>query len=63
MAIKYESDTTHFLKALRQAKPELAQQQREGRSLLWDRPQDAEAQRRFQQSRVAQAPYVYQSHD
>ncbi|MGC7406630.1 DUF3460 family protein [Pandoraea pneumonica] len=58
----YESDITQFIKQLKSEKPTLEAEQRQGRSLLWDKqPIDMEERRRAQQSRVAQQPYVYQS--
>jgi len=57
----YESDITQFIKQLKSEKPTLEAEQRQGRSLLWDKqPIDMEERRRAQQSRVAQQPYVYQ---
>jgi len=56
----YESDITQFLKTLKQERPALESEQREGRSLLWDKaPIDLEERERAADSRVAQKPYVY----
>jgi hypothetical protein len=55
----YESDVTRFLRELKEARPQLEDEQRRNRATWWDRPQDAETQRQFRQSRVAQRPYVY----
>ena len=57
----YESDTTQFIKQLKVQKPELEAQQRQGRSLLWDKQVDRDAQAQFKAGRVAQKPYVYQT--
>jgi len=58
----YESDVTKFIKELKEKNPNLEQQQRAGRSLLWDKePIDLETQRRATESRVEQQAYVYQS--
>ncbi len=57
----YESDITRFLRELKQAQPQIADEQRKGRALWWDHPQDQETLRRNKASRVAQAPYVYQT--
>lgn len=57
----YESDITRFLRELKQAKPHLEDEQRKGRAIWWDRPQDPETERRNQASRVRQAAYVYQT--
>lgn len=56
----YESDVTRFLRELKQARPHLEDEQRKGRAIWWDKPQDPETQRRDQESRVRQAAYVYQ---
>ena len=57
----YKSDATQFIDSLKQRDPQLEARQREGRSLLWDRQQDREAQQEFNEARVAQKPYVYQT--
>ncbi len=57
----YKSDVTQFIDELKAAKPTLEAEQREGRGLLWDRPQDREATANYQSARVAQQPYVYQN--
>lgn len=59
----YESDITRFLRELKQARPHLEDEQRKGRAIWWDRPQDPETERRNQASRVHQAAYVYQTRD
>jgi hypothetical protein len=61
MAKSYESDITRFLRELKAARPDLEDQQRAGRALLWDRPLDADQQARWQDARVPQKPYVYMS--
>jgi len=56
----YESDITQFLKQLKQEKPQLEEEQRKGRGLLWDKqPVDLEERQRQQASGVRQSPYVY----
>jgi len=57
----YKSDATQFIDSLKQRDPQLEARQREGRSLLWDRPQDRTAQLEFSEARVSQKPYVYQT--
>ncbi|KAA0215430.1 MAG: DUF3460 family protein [Lautropia sp.] len=59
----YESEITRFIAELKRKNPRLEASQREGRALLWDRPQDAGATRRYRESRVAQQPYVYYPKD
>jgi hypothetical protein len=56
----YQSDITQFLNQLKEQKPQLEEQQRKGRSLLWDKqPIDLEERERQQASRVKQTSYVY----
>jgi hypothetical protein len=57
----YTSEVTNFIADLKKARPTLEEEQRAGRALLWDKPQDREAQAGFQAARVAQKPYVYQT--
>ncbi len=57
----YESEITQFLKDLKQAKPHLEQSQQDGRALLWDRILDEDTLHAYQQAKVPQAPYVYQT--
>ena len=57
----YVSETTQFINDLKAAKPTLEAEQRQGRGILWDRPQDRTLQAQFQEARVAQKPYVYGS--
>jgi hypothetical protein len=57
----YESDHTKFMREWLAQHPEQAAEQQKGRALWWDKPQDFEAQRRFNEARVAQKPYPYQT--
>lgn len=57
----YQSETTQFIESLKKKDPQLEARQREGRSILWDRPQDRSAQSEFADARVPQQPYVYQN--
>jgi hypothetical protein len=59
MAKTYESEITLFLKDYKQAHPDVESRQREGRGLLWDKPQDPELLEQFRAARVQQKPYVY----
>lgn len=61
MATQYISEITSFLKDYKQAHPDIEQRQREGRGLLWDKPQDAELLEGFRAARVPQRAYVYQA--
>ncbi|HEY3598501.1 MAG TPA: DUF3460 family protein [Paraburkholderia sp.] len=56
----YQSDITQFLNQLKQQKPTLEEEQRRGRSLLWDKqPIDLDERASQQSARVQQTPYVY----
>ena len=56
----YQSDITQFINQLKQQEPQLEEQQRKGRALLWDKqPIDLDERERQQASRVKQTPYVY----
>ena len=55
----YESDTTRFLRELKQKNPAIERGQREGRAIFWDKNIDADLYRRYEQSDVPQPPYVY----
>ena len=57
----YTSDVTAFLDELKTKRPTLEDEQRRGRSLLWDRRIDREAEAEWEESRVPQQPYVYQT--
>lgn len=57
----YNSDVTQFLEQLKTANPALEAQQRVGRALLWDKAIDRDASDEWEQARVAQKPYVYQT--
>lgn len=57
----YKSEITNFLDDLKAKRPTLEEEQRRGRSLLWDKPIDRDAQAEYQAARVPQQPYVYQT--
>lgn len=57
----YSSEVTQFLESLKKANPEIEAGQRAGRSLLWDKSVDREAQVEQSAARVPQKPYVYQT--
>jgi hypothetical protein len=57
----YRSDVTQFIDTLKQDRPSLEQEQRQGRALLWDKPVDRELQQQWKQARIAQQAYVYQT--
>lgn len=57
----YASDATQFIEQLKAARPELEQEQRAGRALLWDKQIDRDFQQQAEAARVPQQPYVYQT--
>lgn len=57
----YQSDATRFIDELKAKKPTLEAEQRAGRARLWDRAVDRDAQGDWQDARVPQQPYVYQT--
>jgi hypothetical protein len=57
----YTSDVTQFIEELKTRKPTLEDEQRAGRSLLWDRALDREALAEWREAQVPQQPYVYQT--
>ena len=57
----YKSDVTSFIEELKAKKPTLEEEQRQGRSLLWDKRLDRDAQAEYSDATVAQQPYVYQT--
>jgi hypothetical protein len=59
----YESDATRMIRELLEVRPEIADEQKKGRSLWWDRRLDLDRLRRERESRVAQKGYVYQTDD
>ena len=57
----YESEHTKFMREWMEKHPQEAEEQRKGRALWWDKPQDLETLRRNAEATVAQKPYPYQS--
>jgi hypothetical protein len=58
----YVSPHTKFMRELMEQRPELEQQQREGRAIWWDKDPKALAEDRARaEGRVPQKPYVYQN--
>jgi Protein of unknown function (DUF3460) len=57
----YTSDVTQFIQELKAKKPSLESEQRAGRALLWDKPQDRAATTDWQEAQVPQQAYVYQT--
>lgn len=59
----YTSEVTDFINQMKKDKPQLEAQQLAGRALLWDKQVNYEVQADSEQTRVAQQPYVYQTHN
>jgi hypothetical protein len=59
MAKYYESDVTQMMREL-QKKPHIAEEQRKGRGLWWDKKLDLDILRRMEESKVPPSPYAYQ---
>ena len=57
----YKSDATQLIEELKANRPALEEEQRAGRSLLWDKRIDRQAQAENRASRIAQQPYVDQT--
>lgn len=55
----YESDTTQFIREFLQKHPEVVEKQRDARATWWDRPQDREQRKKFEDARLPMKPYVY----
>jgi hypothetical protein len=56
----YESEHTKFMRELMRKRPDLAEKQREGRAMWWDKtPQTLAEERAMDEGRVPQSPYVY----
>ena len=57
----YNSEVSIFIDDLKAKKPSLESEQRAGRALLWDRQLDRQAQSAWDEARVPQQAYVYQT--
>lgn len=57
----YVSEATRFIQSLKVQNPALEAEQKQGRALLWDKPQDAQLREAFDAAAVPQKPYVYGS--
>jgi len=57
----YKSDVTNFIEELKAKRPSLEDEQRAGRALLWDRTLDRSALAEWNDAKVPQQPYVYQT--
>ena len=57
----YKSEVSMFIDELKAKKPTLESEQRAGRALLWDRALDRQKLADWDEARVPQQPYVYQT--
>jgi hypothetical protein len=57
----YTSEVSQFIETLKAQKPSLEAEQRAGRAILWDQKIDLSVEQAYQEARVAQQPYVYQT--
>ena len=58
----YVSEHTQFIRDLIAKKPDIVKGQAEGRRIFWDKsPDELAHDRRMDEGRVPQAPYVYQT--
>jgi hypothetical protein len=56
----YVSEHTTFMRELMKENPDLLQKQREARAIWWDKtPRELAEERRMDDGRVPQSPYVY----
>lgn len=56
----YQSEFTQFIDQWLDQHPEQREEQKKGRALWWDKPQDLETQKIYQAATVEQKPYPYQ---
>ncbi len=57
----YKSDISSFIDELKAKKPTLEDEQRKGRAIWWDRRVDLQAETEYEDARIRQQPYVYQT--
>ena len=55
----YESEHTKFMREWMEKHPEEREEQKKGRALWWDKPQEPEYQRQFAAGKLAQKAYPY----
>jgi hypothetical protein len=61
-ARNYESEHTKFMRGLHEKNPRLADEQKKGRAIWWDKePADLADRERMDEGRVPQPAYVYQT--
>ena len=55
----YESEHTKFMREWMEKHPEEHEEQKKGRALWWDKPQDAETTRQYAEGQVPAKAYPY----
>lgn len=55
----YESEHTKFMREWLEKHPQELEEQKKGRSLWWDKPQDLETQQAYDAARVPTKAYYY----
>ncbi|MBY0498156.1 MAG: DUF3460 family protein [Nitrosomonas sp.] len=59
MDYSYESDHTKFMREYLEKNPEIRDKRAEARNMWWDKKQDLQERKRFEESEVPMKPYVY----
>jgi len=57
----YESEHTQFMRQYMAEHPEQVEEQKKGRALWWDKPQDLQTNRDNAESKIPQKSYYYQT--
>lgn len=58
----YESEHTKFMREWLEKHPKELDEQKTGRALWWDKPQDVVTQKRYDESSVPVKAYYYDTH-
>lgn len=58
----YESEHTKFMREWMEKHPQELDEQKKGRALWWDKPQDVATQKRNDESSVPVKAYYYDTH-
>lgn len=58
----YESEHTKFMREWLEKHPKELDEQKKGRALWWDKPQDVATQARYDESSVPAKAYYYDTH-
>ena len=55
----YEAEHTKVMREWREKHPEEREEQKKGRALWWDKPQDAETTRQYAEAKIPAKAYPY----